>query len=172
MRSKFYTIQFPIFTKKKAPESELYKKDKLFVLPPKGDPNALILVDDLSIKDIYPRRLEILRNTDYKVIEYDYTCKDLSALLLSKSKWGYDSANKTHYLNQSYKEYRMSYKKVIKVVKNAFWVEGISYPFELPEFLIDIPDLKNLWVGMVYVDFCWHIYDFSPFYKQKDRIKL
>lgn len=172
MRSKFYTIQFPIFTLKQAPESELYRKHRLFISPRKGDPNNLTLVDDLSIDAIYPRRLEQLRTTNYKVVEYDYTCTNLSALLLSKSRWGYDSACKTHYLNTSYKEYRMSYKKVIKVVKNAFWVDGISYPFELPDFLIEITDLKNLWVGMVYVDFCWHIYDFSPFYKKQDRIRL
>lgn len=172
MRSKFYTIQFPIFTLKQPPESELYRKDKLFILPRGSNSNNLTLVDDTSINSIYPHRLEILRNTSYKVIEYDYTCMNLSALLLSKSKWGYDSAYKTHYFNHSYKEYRMSYKKVIKVVKNAFWVEGISHPFELPEFLVEISDLKNLWVGMVYLDFCWHIYDFSPFYKEKDRIRL
>lgn len=172
MRSKFYTIQFPIFAIKNAPESELYKKDRLFISFQGDSPNSLTLVDDLSISEIYPRRLEKLRTTNYKVVEYDYTCFNLSALLLSKCRWGYDSANKTHYLNTSYKEYKMSYRKVVKVAKNAFWVDGISYPFELPEFLMDISDLKNLWVGMVYVDFCWHIYDFSPFYNHKDRIRL
>lgn len=172
MRSKFYGIKFPIFTTKKVPEEEFYRQNKLFILPKKGDTNKLILVDDTTINASYPRRLEILRLGQYKVIEYDYTCSNLSALLLSRTRWGYDSANRAHYLDSAYKEFRLSYRKVIKIRKNAFWVEGISYPFELPEFLIDLQDLKNLWVGMVYVDFCWHIYDFSPFYKRKDRIKL
>lgn len=172
MRSKFYNIQFPIFTTRSIPEQELFKKDKLFVMPKGGNANKLVLVDDLSIDDIYPKRLEKLRTTEYSVIKFDYTCKDLSSLLLSKSKWGYDSAHKTHYLNTAYRDYRMSYRKVISTRKTAFWLQGISYPFELPEFLLDIKDLKNLWVGVVYVDFCWHIYDFSPFYKSKDRIRL
>jgi hypothetical protein len=172
MRSKFYGIQFPIFTTKKTPQSEFYKQNKIFVVPSSGKEDNLILVDDLSINATYPRRLEIMRLGPYKVIDYDFTCTNLSALLLSRSRWGYDSANKIHYFDSAYKEFRLSYRKVIKIRKNAFWLEGISHPFELPEFLIDFQDLKNLWVGVVYVDFCWHIYDFSPFYKRKDRIKL
>jgi len=172
MRSKFYGIQFPVFTTKKTHEGEIYKNNKLFILPNKGAEDKLVLVDDLSIKLPYPRRLELMRIGSYSVIEYDFTCTNLSALLLSRSRWGYDSANKIHYFDRGYKEFRLSYRKVIKIHKNAFWLEGISYPFELPEFLFDFQDLKNLWVGVVYVDFCWHIYDFSPFYKRKDRIKL
>lgn len=172
MRSKFYGIQFPIFTTKKTPQSEFYKQNKLFILPQKGNENKLVLVDDLTLDVPYPRRLELMRLGAYSVIEYDFTCTNLSALLLSRSRWGYDSANKIHYFDRAYKEFRLSYRKVTKIRKNAFWLEGISYPFELPEFLLDIQDLKNLWVGVVYVDFCWHIYDFSPFYKRKDRIKL
>lgn len=172
MRSKFYGIRFPIFTLAKAPIRQEIRGSKLFIQPRSWSEDSLMLVDDVSLEMPYNKRLEALRTTSYNVIQYDYTCTTLSALLLSKSRWGYDSSNKTHFLDESYREYRMSYRKVTKISKTAFWVDRISYPFELPANLVDLKDLKNLWVGMVYVDFCWHIYDFSPFYKRKDRIKL
>lgn len=172
MRSKFYGIKFPIFTTKRIPDNEYFKQGMLFILPQKGNIDKLLLVDDSSLEYIYPKRLELLRTTSYDVIQYDYTCTSLSALLLSKSKWGYDSTGRTHYFDKNIREYKLSYRKINKVRKNSFWTDAISHPFDLPDFLIDITDLKNLWVGLVYVDFCWHIYEFSPFYKNKDRIRL
>lgn len=174
MRSKFYNIQYPIFTLKDPPIQEIFRDNKLFIKKKSGRENDLLIVDNWSNteEENYLKRLEYLKaNTDY-AITFDYTCTNLSALLLSKSMWGYDSNFKTHYFDNYYKEYKMSYRKIIKIRETAFWVDNISYPFEVPKFLLNTENLKNLWAGLVYVDFCWHIYEFSAFYSKKDRIRL
>ena len=145
----------------------------MFIQKNNKDYNNLKLVDDLSIpENLYTKRLDILRTQKDFLIEYDYTCTTLSSLLISNSKWGYDANNKVHYLNKKNCYYPLSYRKVTKVSKNAVWLENISYPFSIPSFLVDIENIYNLWVGVVYIDYAWHLYNFSSFYIKKDRIKL
>tara|TARA_Y100000389_G_scaffold65682_1_gene61797 strand:+ start:2615 stop:3139 length:525 start_codon:yes stop_codon:yes gene_type:complete len=174
MRSKFYNIKYPIFTLKDSPVDEIFRDKKLFIKKDFISSDSLLLVDswDNMSDNNYLKRLEYLNSVNNYTIKYDYTCTNLSALLLSKSKWGYDSNLNTHYFDNYYKHYKMSYRKIIKVKETAFWVEDISHPFELPKFLLNIENLKNLWAGLVYIDFCWHIYEFSAFYNKKDRIRL
>lgn len=174
MRSKFYNIKYPIFTLKNSPVDEIFRDKKLFIKKDFISSDNLLLVDswDNMPDSNYLKRLEYLNSINNYTIKYDYTCTNLSALLLSKSKWGYDSNLNTHYFDNYYKYYKMSYRKIIKVKETAFWVENISHPFELPKFLLNIENLKNLWAGLVYIDFCWHIYEFSAFYNKKDRIRL
>lgn len=172
MKSKFYDITFPCFGLTKAPYDTLYRKNKLLIKLFEFD-QQLVLVDDISIKNKnYIQRLELLKNTDQDTIYYDFTCKNLSALLLSKCRWVYDSAEKVHQLNSSYSFFPIRYQKIVKSRKNVFWLDKISYPFELPDFLIDENNLKNLWVGITLVDFCWHIYEFTAFPKNLNRIRL
>jgi hypothetical protein len=68
--------------------------------------------------------------------------------------------------------YPLSYRKIAKVSKNAIWLHNISYPFIIPSFLVDMDNIPNLWVGVVYIDHSWHLYNFSSFYIKKDRINL
>lgn len=150
-----------------------YRGSKLFIQEKEKDYNNLKLIDDSSLEEkLYTKRIDILRKETNYVIEYDYTCTNLSSLLLSKSKWGYDSNKKVHYLNSKTSPYPLSYRKVTRTSKNAIWIENISYPFIIPSFLIDMENIPNLWVGVVYIDYSWHLYNFSSFYIKKDRINL
>jgi hypothetical protein len=150
-----------------------YRGTKLFIQEKEKDYNNLKLVDDSSLEEkLYTKRVDILRKEKNYVVEYDYTCTNLSSLLLSKSNWGYDSNKKVHYLSTKATSFPLSYRKVTKVSKNAIWLENISYPFVIPSFLIDTENIPNLWVGVVYIDYSWHLYNFSSFYIKKDRIKL
>lgn len=173
MPSKYSGIKFPIFATKQVPLEEVYRDNRFFILPFGGNENKLVLVDDLNIKEpSYIKRLNTMRSTNYDVITYDFTCLNLSSLLLSKARWGYDADRKTHRFETHQEYFPFSYRKVIKISKNAIWLERISYPFELPSHLIDFENIKNIWVGVVYLDFCWHIYEFSAVYNSKDKIRL
>jgi hypothetical protein len=172
MKSKFYDITFPCFGLTKAPYDTIYRGNKLFIKLFEFD-QELVLIDDTSIDNKnYIQRLELLKSAGQDIVYYDFTCSSLSALLLSKSRWIYDSALKVHKLNSDYRLYKLQYKKIEKYRKNAIWVKGISYPFDIPEFLVDDKNIKNLYVGIVQVDFCWHIYEFTAFPKNQDRIRL
>lgn len=150
-----------------------YRGTKLFIQERDKDYNNLKLVDDVSLpENLYTKRVEILKTQKDYVVEYDYTCTTLSSLLLSKSNWGYDSNKKVHYLNKRMIHYPLSYRKIAKVSKNAIWLHNISYPFIIPSFLVDMDNIPNLWVGVVYIDHSWHLYNFSSFYIKKDRINL
>ena len=173
MKSKYSEIRFPIFTKKEVPLEEVYRGKRLFILPFGGNENKLLLVDDLNIKETsYIKRLSLLKHSEFDIITYDFTCLNLSSLLLSKSRWGYDSSKKTHRFETHQDLFPISYRKVTKISKNAFWVNDISYPFELPYHLIDPENLKNIWIGLVYIDNCWHVYEFSTYFNTRNKIRL
>jgi hypothetical protein len=172
MKSKFYDISFPCFGLTKAPYESLYRGKSIYIKLFEQD-QELIVVDDTSINyNSYIKRLEVLKSIKDNVIYYDFTCSNLSALLLSRCKWVYDSRLKVHSLNSKYSFYPLQYKKIIKARKDVFWLDKISYPFHLPPFLVDDENIKNLYVGIVLVDFCWHIYEFTAFPKNQDRIRL
>ena len=89
---------------------------------------------------------------------------------IDQVKWGLDSAGKDFNLNRKQK-FKAKIAQVKKKNDNLLWIEGISYPFELP---YDIDDFKSkdLYALLVNVNNTWYVKEFTHEHNYITEIKL
>jgi hypothetical protein len=151
--SKFDNISYPIFTLKKTPFEVSFTVDKIYV---KQLPTGYVkLLDDKTLPGDYFARLLSMENR----VMFDFTCRNVQDLVLSKASWGIDNKAVIHDLT---KKFRVPAEKrlIVKVVNNLVWVRNISYPFEIPTTEnISIDD--KVYATIVKINNDWLIRDFS-----------
>lgn len=163
--SKFSNIIFPFFGLKRKPYKIIYELDKISI---KLRENSIpLLLDDKNIiNSDYLTRLSLVDNR----IHFDYTCINLQSLILSKVKWGLDSNAQIHDLSKL-EEFKSKTCKSTKQKDNLIWLKGISYPFEIPEFLSDM-DTTNMYFHLVYIDYVWYTAEVNYNPNKREIVKL
>jgi hypothetical protein len=149
---KYEGIKYPLFTFKKKPLRLVFDGDKLLCTSQDGVSQT---IDDKSLSGSYFERLLQLKQRAF----FDNTCRNLQDILFSKAQWGIDSQGKPHDLSKKYKVPAVV-RTVKKIEKNIVWVQGISYPFELPTTeSIELKDI--IFAKTILVNGEWYLREFS-----------
>ena len=89
---------------------------------------------------------------------------------IDKIKWGLDSEGKSFNLGRKQK-FKAQIAQVKKKNDNLLWVDGISYPFEIP-YMIDNFKSKDLYALLVKVNHTWYIKEFTHEHNYIREIKI
>jgi len=150
---KFNNITYPIFALRNKPVKLVF--DTYTIRCVRNYNQKLELVDDKSLPGDYFNRLIQL---DDRVM-FDFTCKNLQELLLSKAAWGIDSNAVIHDLSKKV-AVPVEQRLVTKISGNLVWLRNISYPFEIPtKENIRLDD--NTYGILAYVNGEWFLREFS-----------
>lgn len=171
IKSKFYNIKFPFFGFIKKPFQIKYKGNGLEIQL--EDEGSWFKLDtrDLSKANYLSRLLDLRVNSSYDTILFDVTARNLEELIHAKCSWGLDRTGTEFDLSKK-ANYTLEYRKVRRVKENYIWLEEISYPFQVGDIFKDEHNLKNLYVGIIHVDFSYVIYDFNYFHKDNKTLRL
>jgi len=173
MPTKFDDIEFPFFGLKNKPHQISFSLQGQRVLT-KFKYGKIYILDDPKLEgNNYSERLLKLDAVYPQTrIVFDFTFTSLRQLIKSidQVKWGLDSAGKDFNLNRKQK-FKAKIAQVKKKNDNLLWIEGISYPFELP---YDIDDFKSqdLYALLVNVNSTWYVKDFTHEHRYIKEIKL
>lgn len=171
MSSKFYNIEFPFFGLKEKPFDIQYTFAGIKIQKTEIDNYIDVDIVSLTGKN-YIDRLTILKAKDYEnTTNFDITARDMEELIHSNCRWGVDSNCNIFDLSNK-EQYTITYKPVEKVIDNYFWIKGISYPFKIKKILADSKKIKNLWVGIMLIDFIYVIYGYEYFPQEPKRIRI
>lgn len=158
VRSKFYGITFPAFGLLSPPFDfkitldtiEIQKKEfgKWYSID-RFDKNKTLLERYLSVKE-------------EEEPTFDVTCLSLGQLISRPVVWLIDAKARVYNLKAK-QEFKARNVKVRKLVKNAIWVETVSYPFTIPNNILDRSEIINQYATIVYIDNTWILHKFTSF---------
>lgn len=165
-RSKFYGIKFPFFGLKYKPYDYSIRLDTISIKKTEADDWHLIdkFKENASLVHRY-----VAAKDEFFV--FDYTCINITQLLVRNIEWGIDSSAKIFDLRQK-QNFKARNVPITKVRNNLIWVDTVSYPFKLNKNIVDQQELLQQYITIVYVDNCWHLYKFSPFKEDVSEMKL
>jgi len=159
--TKFDGIKFPFFGLKTKPYKISFSKSCAIIT--KFKYGKMYILDDVSLleKTYSERLLKLDTSHPQTRIVFDYTFTSLSQLIksINKINWGLDSSGKSFNLRRKQK-FKAQIAQVKKKNDNLLWIEGISYPFELP-YDIDNFKSKDLYALLVKVNNTWYIKEFT-----------
>ncbi len=166
LKSKFYGIKFPAFGLLEPPFN--YRVNTETIEVQKKEFGKYFFVDRFDQdKNILQRYLQV-KEEDYS---FDVTCLNMSQLITKEVKWIIDANFKIYNLSKK-QEFKARNVKIRKIRRNVFWVHTVSYPFKIRRGMIDLKELLDQWVTIVYIDNMWHLYKFTPFKSDIESIKL
>ena len=172
MSTKFDEIKFPFFGLKNKPFKISFYNSSVTLT--KFKYGKVYILDDVSLlgKNYSERLLELDTIHPQTRIVFDFTFTSLSQLIKSidKVKWGLDSDGKNFNLGRKQK-FKAQVAQVKKKNDNLLWIEGISYPFELP-YDIDNFKSKDLYALLINVNDTWHIKEFTHEHRYITEIKI
>jgi len=161
MKSKFSNISYPIFGLSKKPKLN-YEGTKLYLTKNK----VWYLLNDTSINCNYIDKLLLLKNR----VKFDYTCRSLNELILSKVVWGVD--NKCNIYDLSVRQkFKFCCRKIIDQKDKYIIVKDISYPFIIPE-QFNQANMIGMYAHLAYIEYCWYIITISHFFNDNGKITL
>ena len=166
MKNSYGSIQFPLFGLKKKPFSIQYTRNGITIQVTDMDDPVPLDVKDFERGGYLDRLVELRKYTPEPLL-FDFTARSVEELLHTRCKWGVDSKGNIFDLSKKQKV-KVKYKKIRQVVEDVLWIQGISYPFKIPKYLADVENLKNIWVGIVPLEFYYVIYDYD-YYPQYDK---
>lgn len=150
---KFVGITYPIFGLKKKPFSIRYTVSTISII--KSPDNSIITIDDKRLSGDYYARLFQLSDES----KFDYTCRNLAAVIQAKIKWGIDAKAVIHDL--SVRAYApVEIRKVKRIENSLVWLDKISYPFDIntnENYSLD----DKFYAKIVKVNNEWFIREFS-----------
>lgn len=167
MKSKFYGIVYPFYGSYFYPDRIIYGPNDLSV-EVKG---RTYIVDINYLRTpSYLQTLFSLDNKEKKRLSFHITARNTSELLRSPNvKWGIDNKGKQYDL-RSKTSIPCVCRKVVKVINTKFWLQGISYPFEVADYLKSTEDLESIYAITVNIDMQHHIYEFTTLYDERMTI--
>jgi len=172
MNTKFDDIKFPFFGLKNKPYKISFSNSSVILT--KFKYGKVYILDDISLlgKNYAERLLELDTTHPQTRIIFDFTFISLSHLIKSidKIKWGLDSEGKSFNLGRKQK-FKAQIAQVKKKNDNLLWVDGISYPFEIP-YMIDNFKSKDLYALLVKVNYTWYIKEFTHEHNYIREIKI
>lgn len=150
---KFKGISYPLFALKKTPYEVSFSLDKILIKINPDSPTQIL--DDKTLSGDYFSRLISMQER----VQFDFTCRNLQDLLISKASWGIDNKAIIHKLT---KNIRVPTEKrlVTKVKGNLVWVRNISYPFEI-RTTENISIKDDVYATIVNINNDWFIREFS-----------
>jgi hypothetical protein len=156
-RSKFYSIEFPIFGLKRKPYDFSIRLNSISIKKKE--------TDDWHVVDEYKEKTSLLKR--YVSVKddfffFDYTCTNLTQLISKNIEWGIDANAKIYDMRQKQK-FKARTVQVVKVRDNLIWVSTVSYPFKLSKNILDTKTILEQYITIVYIDEVWHLYRFSSF---------
>lgn len=155
--SKYKGIEYPFYALRDKPHDVRFTLNTVEIQLSSNDTQWRVLDDRTLPGDYFNRQVQML-NLKYTKVNFNYTCRNLSEILNSKTKWGLDSKAKIFDFTTKEK-FKLTCKKIKKIKENLVWVENISYPFKLNTSKININDVYYL--TLVYVDNQWYPLEFS-----------
>jgi hypothetical protein len=161
MKNSYTNIAFPFFGLKKKPFSIQYTRNGMTMIVKDGDDPIPLDVKDFEKEGYLDRLVELRKYTEEPML-FDFTARSVEELIHTKCNWGIDSKGNVFDLFKK-KKVKVKYKRVRQVAEDVLWVQGISYPFKIPKYLADVENLKNIWVGIVRLEFYYVIYDYDYF---------
>lgn len=166
VRSKFYNITFPAFGLLQTPFDYKITLDTIEIQKKEfGGWNSIDRFD--RNKTLLERYISVKEEGQI----FDVTCLNLSQLVSRPVKWVIDARAKIHNLARK-QEFKARNVKVVKIVKNAIWLHSVSYPFILPNNIVDPKEILNQHATIVYIDSVWVLYRFTSFPEQVEMLKL
>jgi len=168
--SKFKGITFPFFGLLKKPITLSYDSNRITIK--KITNGANFILDDRSISgSSYLDRIYKLEDKyDKQRVIFDITARKMEELINSGCVWGIDNQAKVFDLSKKEK-FKYKVTDISRIKDNLFWVNGISYPFQLPDHLVGV-NLKDLKAKLVYIDGVWYLHRFDLLIKYQNTIKL
>ena len=173
MPTKFDGIEFPFFGLKNKPHQISFSIQGQRVITKFKNGKVYILDDPQLEGNNYSERLLKLDIAYPQTrIIFDFTFTSLRQLIKSidRVKWGLDSTGKNFNLTRKQK-LKAKIAQVKKKNDNLLWIEGISYPFELP-YDIDNFKSKDLYALLVNVNNTWYVKDFTHEHNYITEIKI
>lgn len=154
-RSKFSGIKFPFYGLKALPYHIKYSNKKVICNFRKDHRYFLIDKIDESTKDLsYLERLALVEDR----VEFDYTCRNLTELINSSSKWGVDNSGRIFDLSTK-ERFTLRVKSIRKVKPGLIWLNRISYPIHIDKTIkLEEVDTKVVKAIVVYIDNTWVLY--------------
>jgi hypothetical protein len=146
---------FPFFGRKHNPYKVLYKKDKILIKLTSHSKDVILDIATEETKNSsYLDRIASLDNRLF----FEYTCRNLTELLNSKSCWGVDSTGKVFDLINT-ERYKTKLVKIRKVKKGLIWVNSVSYPILIDKTInLESADFEVLRILLLYIDNEWVLY--------------
>ena len=172
MSTKFDEIKFPFFGLKNKPFKISFSNHSVTLTKFKYGRTSILDDVTLNSKKYSERLLKLDSLHPQTRIIFDYTFTSLSQLIKSidKVKWGLDADGKSFNLGRKQK-FKAQVAQVKKKNDNLLWIEGISYPFELP-YDIDNFKSKDLYALLVNVNNTWYIKEFTHEQSHVTEIKI
>jgi len=172
MTTKFDGIKFPLFGLKNKPHKISFSNTSIILT--KFKYGKTYILDDVSLvgKKYSERLLELDATHPQTRIVFDATFTSLSQLIKSidKIKWGLDSDGKSFNLGRKQK-FKAQIAQVKKKNDNLLWIDGISYPFEIP-YMIDNFKSQDLYALLVNINHTWYVREFTHEHKHITEIKI
>ena len=160
----FSKIAFPFFGFKEKPYEINITFDRIEIKKHK-DSHFETVDNKYFIGDYFNRLLQMNPRTNF-----DYTCKNVEEILVSKVKWGLDKNAIIHDLSKK-DTFPARDVKIKKVKDNLIWLEKVSYPFKInTDQILFIEDV--LFARIIYINNEWYLKEFlmEPKTKNYERI--
>lgn len=91
-------------------------------------------------------------------VEFNYTCRNLTELINSSSKWGVDSSARIFDLS-SKERFPLKVRSIRKIKPGLIWLNRISYPIHIDKTIkLEEIDTKVVKAAVVYIDHTWVLY--------------
>lgn len=161
MKSKFSNINYPLFGLSKKPKLK-YENTKVYV----SKNTSWYLLNDTSINCNYINKLLIMENR----LKFDYTCRNINELILSKVTWGVDNNCNIYDLTKKEK-FKFACRQIVSQTDNYITIDKITYPLKIPNYFSEV-DVSGMYAYLVYVDFTWYIINISHFFNEDEQITL
>jgi hypothetical protein len=171
MSTKFDNIEFPFFGLKDRPYKISYLGTSVTIS--KFKYGKVSILDDISLEGNYSERLLQLDTLHPQTrIVFDFTFLSMQQLIKSsdKVKWGLDAQGRSFKLNKKQK-FKAKIAQVKKKNDNLLWIDGISYPFEIPHMIDDFKS-KDLYALLIKVNHTWYVKEFTHEHNYIKEIKI
>lgn len=156
--SKFNQIRFPFFALRRPPTEIIYGKDEIYIR--QGRSRSFILLDTVTADTLDLPYLERVLHAPNR-LEFEYTCRNLTELIMSKSKWGVDSIGRIFNLTRR-QRFPARCLPVIKQKDNLIWLKHISYPFHIDKSIdLNIIDWNTIKAVVALIDEEWTLLHFD-----------
>lgn len=164
--SKYYNIKFPVFGLLSVPFDIRIRLDSIEVQ--KQEFTNWNTIDRYVENKSLLERYILNKDEDFG---FDVTCLNLSQLISKKVKWCIDSNFKIYNLSAK-QTFKARNVKVRKCIKNAIWVDTVTYPFKLKKGITDPKEILNQYITIVYIDNVWVLYRFTSFKEEIESVTL